>query len=171
VNSWQPEFDEAPMPNQPSVKALLPAGLILWLALGSLFVSCTTVPPSTRDLLRTGFTELRATAVAVIGDASRRELYLEHCRRLESELLDFETYATGFVEEYRLAFTDYATDQAELELLSEAFRQRQHAMQDRFVELHLAMAGTLTKSEWRPLSKQEARIVESLMKAAPGSDT
>lgn len=158
------------MPNPPSLKAPLLAGLFLCLAAGLFVTSCNTLRPSTRDILRTSFTELRATAVAVIGDALRRELYLDHCRRLEAELLDFETYATGFVEEYRLAFTDYGTGQAELEALSEAFRQRQHAMQDRFVELHLAMAGTLTPEEWRPLSKQEARILESLMQAVPGSD-
>jgi len=167
----QPWSDETPMPNPLSVKPTLLAGLILFLAAGLFVTSCNTFRPSTRDILRTSFTELRATAVTVIGDAARRELYLDQTRRLEAELLDFETYASGFVEEYRLAFTDYATGQAELEVLSETFRERQHVMQNRFVELHLAMAGTLTEAEWRPLSKQETRIIEALMQAVPGSDS
>mgnify|MGYP001815273788 FL=1 len=157
------------MPNQRSFKVALLAGLFSCLAAGLVFVSCSTIPPSTGDILRAGFTELRATAVAAITDASRRERYLEHSRQLESEMLAFESYAAGFVDEYRLAFTDYATDAAELERLSAAFRQRQRATQDRFVELHLAMAGTLTETEWRPLSKQESKIIESLLRATPGS--
>jgi hypothetical protein len=157
------------MPNPLSRKAPLLVGLVLCLAAGIFFPSCSTVPPSTDDILRAGFTELRASAAAVITDAARRDLYLEHCRQLESELLAFEKYTAGFVDRYRLAFTDYAADQAELAKLSETFRQRQRTVQERFVELHLAMAGTLTETEWRPLSKQQAKIIESLLKAASGS--
>jgi hypothetical protein len=147
----------------------LPASLVLFLAAVLLLTSCSNFQPSSRDIVRAGFTELRATAVAVIADASRRDLYLEHSRQLESELLAFETYAAGFIEDYRRAFTDYATDATELEQISAAFRQRQRATQDRFVELHLAMADTLIETEWPPLSRQEVQIIQSLLRATPGT--
>jgi hypothetical protein len=112
---------------------------------------------------------LQVTARGVIADPARRDKYLQYSESLESELLAFERYAADFIDDYRLAFKDHGTQQAELRTLSAAFRERQREMQDRWVELHLAMAATVTAEEWQPLSKIEARIIESLLAATPGS--
>ena len=130
--------------------------------------TCTQIPPTTADILRSGFTELRVTARAVIADRQRRDVYLQLSYEMESELQAFDDYTAAFMPEYRAAFTDYAVEARELRERGEAFRQRQRAMQDRFVELHLAMASTTTPPEWQSLSRQEAKIIESLLNAAIG---
>lgn len=113
-----------------------------------------------------GFADLRDAARTVIADPGRRDRFLAHCEALESELVDFERYAAEFAAGYRQAFTDHDVGQDELRRLSAAFRERQRASQQRFVELHLAMAGSVTEREWQTLGKQEARIIESLLNAA-----
>ena len=138
-------------------------------AISLLLASCGFMKPSTADVLRAGFADLRATAQGVIADPARMDTYLQYSESLESELMDFERYAADFIVDYRLAFTDHGTGQAKLRTLSAAFRQRQSEMQDRWVELHLAMAATLTAEEWQPLSNGEARIIESLLEATPGT--
>jgi hypothetical protein len=96
------------------------------------------------------------------------ERYLELAGRMEAELLEFESYASDFIGSYRKTFTDHANDQTDLAKLGASFRKRQRTAQDRFVDLHLAMANTLTRSEWAVLSKQEAAIVEQLLAPAAG---
>jgi len=149
-------------------KVLFLFSLLVTLACCLLLTSCNRPKPATGDLLQAGFADLHATAEGAISDPARLEIYLEYCGVLESDLIAFEHYATGFVDGYRQAFTDHATDSQRLGELSAAFRQRQQAMQTRFVELHLAMAGALTPEEWQPLSRQESKIVESLLMAATG---
>jgi hypothetical protein len=147
----------------------LPIRFIILSATALLLASCGFFKTSTTDILRTGFADLQVTARGVIADPARRDKYLQYSESLESELLEFERYAADFIDDYRLAFKDHGTQQAELRTLSAAFRERQREMQDRWVELHLAMAATVTAEEWQPLSKIEARIIESLLAATPGS--
>lgn len=136
------------------------------LALGLFLGSCSYLDFGSKEALPEGFARLRDTAHSVITDADRRDRFLAHCQALESEFVDFEQYATEFAARYREAFTDYDAGQDDLRRLSAAFRERQQASQERFVELHLAMAGAVTGREWEALGKQEARIVESLLHVA-----
>ena len=85
---------------------------------------------------------------------------------MQSDLVSYQDFVIGFVERYREAFTDYRVDETSLERLGNELRARQTAVQDRFVELHLAMAATVTPDEWKVLSRKEANIIESLFKAA-----
>ncbi|MGD8358050.1 MAG: hypothetical protein PVG42_08335 [Lysobacterales bacterium] len=142
------------------------AGLFTCLALGILLASCRTAQPTGADILQSGFSDLRATAQSVIAEPSRRETYLRISSQLQSDLVSYQDFVVGFVERYREAFTDYRVDQTSLERLGNEFRVRQTAVQDRFVELHLAMAATVTPDEWKVLSRKEAIIIESLFKAA-----
>ena len=141
-------------------------GPLAALGLCLLLTACNWPKPATGEVLQAGFADLRATAETVIGDPGRRGIYLEHCRAMESELMAFERHASGFVDGYRRAFTDYAADRHALAELSVSFRERQQATQTRFVELHLAMAAVVTPEEWQPLAQQESKIFESLLKAA-----
>jgi len=150
-------------------KASFLFSLLVTLACCVLLTSCNRLKPATGDVLQAGFADLRSTAQNVIVDPARREVYLEHCQALESDLMAFERYAAGFIDGYRQAFTDYAVDQRALAELSAAFREQQQVMQTRFVELHLAMAGAVTPQEWQPLAAKETRIVESLLQAATGA--
>lgn len=142
------------------------AGCLLALALSLLLGSCSFLGFGSGVTLAEGFSDLRETARSVIAEPGRRDRFLAHCEALESELLDFERFATEFVAGYRQAFTDHDASQDDLRRLSAAFRKRQRASQQRFVELHLAMAGAVTEREWQSLQKQEARIIESLLVAA-----
>jgi hypothetical protein len=139
---------------------------LLALTIGLLTASCSLLESGTGDTVPEGFTRLRDTARSVIGDPVRLEHFLARSEEFEAELLDFERYANEFAGEYRSAFTDYNSSQRDLRLLSEAFRERQRTAQGRFVELHLAMAESVTESEWRSIRKQEARIIESMLNAA-----
>jgi hypothetical protein len=139
---------------------------LLALTIGLLTASCSFLESGTGDTVPEGFTRLRDTARSVIEDPVRLEHFLARSDEFEAELLDFERYASEFAGEYRGAFTDYNSSQLDLRRLSEAFRERQRAAQRRFVELHLAMAGSVTETEWRSLRKQEARIIEGLLNAA-----
>jgi len=137
------------------------AGLSLALSLPLL--SCHILKPAPESILRRGFADLNAKAETVISDRARRESYLQYSRQMEAEFLDFEAHVAGFVRDYRRAFTDYDIGEQELTGVVEDFRDRQRSAQDRFVELHLAMAATVTAEEWPPLSRQEAKIIESLL--------
>ena len=141
-------------------------GRLLLPALGLLLGSCSFLGFGPGVTLAEGFANLRDAARTVIADPGRRDRFLAHCEALESELVDFERYATEFAAGYRQAFTDHDVSQDELRRMSAAFRERQGASQQRFVELHLAMAGSVTEREWQTLGKQEARIIESLLNAA-----
>jgi len=143
-------------------------GVLIGLVSGLWTASCSQPQPATADILRSGFTELRTGARAVIADPDRRETFIELSRQLESELLAFDDYAAGFIDDYRESFADYAAPQSLLSERSEAFRRRQRAMQDRFVDLHLAMAAAVTAQEWRLLSENEAEIIQRLLSSAQG---
>lgn len=143
--------------------------LLVTLGCCVLLASCNWPKPAKRDVLQAGFADLRATAETVIADPARRELYLQRCQAMESDLLAFEHYAAEYVKGYRQAFTDYATDQDTLAEWSTAFREQQEIMQTRFVQLHLAMADGVTAEEWQPLAAKETRIVELLLKSATGA--
>ena len=153
---------------KPHRKLFRHSGPLAALGLCLLLTSCNWPKPATEDVLQAGFADLRTTAQTVIGDPARRDVFLDYSRAMESDLLAFEHYAAGFVDEYRHAFTDYAADRRTLAELSAGFRERQRAMQERFVQLHLAMAGAVTPEEWKPLSRREAKIYESLFKVATG---
>lgn len=142
------------------------AGRLLVPAVALLLGSCTFLGLGQGPTLAEGFADLRETAQSVIAEPARRDRFLAHCEALESELVEFQGYATEFAAGYRRAFTDHDVSQDELRRLSAAFRERQRASQQRFVELHLAMAGSVTEREWQTLRKQEARIIESLLNAA-----
>ena len=141
---------------------------LILLALSLVLGSCGSTKPGAPEVLHTGFDKLRATAQANIADSERRDTYLRLAVNMQVELLAFEKYAAGYVEEYRRAFTDHATDAEALRQLTSEFRARQRKTQDRFVELHLAMADSVTEQEWPALSKQETAMVEQLLKAAQG---
>ena len=145
-------------------------GLLAGLVLCLTPPSCMPVRPTTADILESGYAELRGLADSVISDESRRKTYQDLSRELESDLLAFNEYAAEFAGSYRAAFTDYAVGPDELRERSEVFRQHQRAMQDRFVEFHLAMAGTVTAEEWQALSPREAKIIESLLNATAGKE-
>lgn len=158
------------MPVLRSISQLPMFSLLIGLLLGLLTASCSQPQPAAADILRSGFSELRSSAEAVIADDYRRETYLELSRQLESELLAFDDYATGFIDGYRESFTDHAVSQSILRERSEAFRTRQRTMQNRFVGLHLAMAATVTTQEWQLLSQHEAKIIQGLLNSAqPGT--
>lgn len=140
------------------------AGLVLCLAPPS----CMPVRPTTADILESGFADLRALADSVITDEVRRETYRNLSLELESDLLAFDEYAAGYGDGYRTAFIDYTVGPEELRERSETFRGHQRTMQDRFVALHLAMAGAVTAEEWQALSPQEAKIIESLLDTTVG---
>jgi len=144
------------------------AGRLSALALSLLLGSCSFLGFGPRATLAEGFADLRDTARSVIAEPGRRDRFLIHCEALESELVDFERYVTDFAAGYRQAFSDHDVSQDDLRRLSAAFRERQQASQKRFVDLHLAMAGSVTEREWQSLQKQEARIIESLLAAATG---
>jgi len=146
---------------------VLITGRLLTLALTLLLGSCSLLDLGRGGTtLAEGFADLRETARSVIAEPGRRDRFLAHCEALESELLDFQSYATEFAAGYRRAFTDHDVGQDELRRLGAAFRERQRTSQKRFVELHLAMAGAVTGREWQSLQKQEAKIIESLLDAA-----
>ena len=145
----------------------VPGGLAA-LALSLLLGSCSFLGIGSVDTLEAGFADLREAARSVVADPERRDRFLANCRELEAELLDFESYAAEFVTEYRRAFTDYDSDKDDLRRLSAAFRERQRASQERFIELHLAMAQAVTGPEWQTLQKQEARIIQSMLDNALG---
>jgi len=127
-----------------------------------LLASCLERKISAADRLEAGFAQLRSTARSVVMDPARLDTYLEHSHALESVLQSFERDATDFVEQLRSAFTDYGTEQDRLRNLTAQFRDRQRRAQQRFVELHLAMARTVTPEEWQSLSKQEQAILAAL---------
>lgn len=139
---------------------------LLALTAGLLAADCSFLKSGSGDTVQDGFAKLRAAARSVVVEPDRLNLFLAHSEELEAELLEFERYARDFAAEYRHAFTDYDSDQDDLRRLSVAFRDRQRAAQQRFVALHLAMAGTVTRSEWRSIQDQEARIIESMLNAA-----
>ncbi len=113
---------------------------------------------------------MRALADSVIADEARRKTYQDLSRELESDLLAFDEYAAGYGDGYRAAFIDYTVGPEELRERSETFRRHQRAMQDRFVALHLAMAGAVTAEEWQALSPREAKIIESLLDTTVGKE-
>jgi len=158
------------MPALRSIPQLSMFSLLIGLLLGLLTAACSQPQPAAADILRSGFSELRSSAKAVIADPDRRETYTELSLQLESELLAFEDYAAGFIDDYRESFTNHTVSENMLRERSEAFRARQRAMQDRFVDLHLAMAATVTAQEWQLLAQGEARIIEGLLNSAqPGA--
>ena len=151
------------MPGFRTRKSVRVANVLATLVMGLFLGSCSYLGFGSEESLPDGFARLRDTAQSVIADADRRDRFLAHSRALESELLDFEQYATEFAARYRETFTDHDASQEDLRRLGAAFRDRQRASQDRFVELHLAMAAAVTEREWEVLGKQEAKIVESLL--------
>lgn len=165
----QDDLEPMPSPAQPPHRMRLMTRFFTLPAIVLLLASCGFMKSSTANVLREAFADLRSTAQGVIADPNRRDRYLQFSESLESELMAFERYAANFVDDYRLAFTNHGADQAELRKLSATFRDQQREMQDRWVELHLAMAATLTAEEWQPLSISEARIVEGLLNATTGS--
>lgn len=138
-------------------------GTLVALALSVLLGSCSLLESGSGDSLEAGFAKLRDTARSVVADPERRDRFLGKCRELETELVDFERFAADFVTEYRRVFTDYDSNQDDLRRLTEAYRERQRASQERFVELHLAMARAVTGPEWQTLQKQEAKIIRSML--------
>ena len=131
-------------------------------AVSLLLASCVERKISAADQLEAGFAQLRSTARSEVTDPARLDTYLEHSHSLESVLRSFERDATGFVQQLRSAFTDYDTEQDRLRNLTAEFHDRQRRAQHRFVELHLAMARTVTPEEWQSLSKQEQAILAAL---------
>lgn len=146
----------------------LVARLALLFGLGLLLACCGATKPSAGESLQRGFADLRTTAATTIADAERREAYLDLVGRMESELIAFEAYASEFIDEYRRAFTDHAVDQATVERLATTFRARQRDAQVRFVDLHLAMARSVSEDEWAVLSQQETAIVKRLLSGTTG---
>lgn len=133
------------------------------------FASCIDWKASKVDELDAGFLKLRSVARSVVTDPARLDAYLDYSRSLESELQSFRGGATDFVDRFQGAFTDYDTEQDRLRKLTAEFRERQQQAQDRFVELHLAMAHTVTPEEWASLSKQELELFSALFNLATGA--
>jgi hypothetical protein len=133
------------------------------------FASCIDWKVNKVDELDAGFLKLRSVARSVVTDPARLDAYLDYSRSLESELQSFRGGATDFVDRFRGAFTDYDTEQDRLRNLTAEFRERQQQAQDRFVELHLAMAHTVTPEEWASLSKQEQELFSALFNVATGA--
>ena len=154
------------MSTLPSTRCQRLAGCLLALTIGLLTADCSFLESGSGDTLQEGFAGLRDTARSVIVDPARLDRFLAHSEALETEFLDFERYAKEFAAEYRRVFTDYDSDRSDLLRLSQAFRRQQRAAQERFVELHLAMAGSVTEREWQSIQQQEARIIESMLDAA-----
>ena len=133
------------------------------------FASCIDWKVNKVDELDAGFLKLRSVARSVVTDPARLDTYLDYSLSLESELQSFRGGATDFVDRFRGAFTNYDAEQDRLRKLTAEFRERQQQAQDRFVELHLAMAHTVTPEEWESLSKQERELFTQLFNLATGS--
>lgn len=132
------------------------------------FGSCATNPPP-QEVLDDQFEELRIIAETVIADGDRRYAYLRHARELENAVADFGRYTGDFLAEYQSVFTDHAAGPDHLAELNAEFRERQRLAQEQFVDLHLAMASTLTDAEFARLAKRERKLVEALRDAAAES--
>ncbi len=130
--------------------------------------SCAT-EPSPPEVLGGQFDELRALAGNVITDDDRREAYVRQTRDLENEIENFGRYTGDFLAEYQSAFTDHSVGEARLTELTGEFRERQRSSQERFVDLHMAMASTLTEEEFARLARRERKLVEALRDAAAES--
>ena len=129
---------------------------------------CVT-QPSAQEVLGGQFDELRTLAGNVITDADRRDAYVRQARDLENEIENFGRYTGDFLAEYQSAFTDHSVGEARLTELTGEFRERQRSSQQRFVDLHMAMASTLTEEEFAGLARRERKLVEALRDAAAES--
>jgi hypothetical protein len=131
--------------------------------------SCSSTKPSSADVISAGFAELRATANTAISDSLRREKYLQASQRLETELRTFEEYARDAVGNFQAVFKDYDAGQDTLKRLSTEFYGQRKMAQDRVIDAHLAMAASVTASEWKVLVKKENTIFKDLRDAAQRS--
>jgi hypothetical protein len=128
--------------------------------------SCSSTKPSSADVITTGFADLRATANTAISDPLRREKFLQAIQQLETELHTFEEYARDAIGNFQAVFIDYDAGQDSLQRLSTEFYSQRKMAQDRVIDAHIAMAASVTASEWKVLAKKENRIFKDLRDAA-----
>lgn len=146
-----------------------------FLAIGALLamslVSCSSHKPklSTEDAITEGFVELRMEAAKVITDSVRREKYLAATTALEDGLRAFDQAASAIVSDYQKAFRDYNADKTVLNGLAAKYRAEQSKAIADFVQAHSAMAASVTADEWKPLAKQEQKLIKSVAAAAARS--
>lgn len=133
--------------------------------------SCGSHKPklSTEDAITEEFVELRMEAEKVITDSVRREKYLAGTTALQDGLRAFDETASGIIRDYQKAFEDYANDKAVLNNIAAKYRAEQSKAIADFVQAHTAMASSVTAEEWKPLAKQEGKLIESVKAAAARS--
>lgn len=148
-----------------------------FLTIGALLVtamslgSCSSHKPklSTQDAITENFVELRMQAATVVTDSVRREKYLAATTALEDSLRAFDLAASSIVADYQMAFRDYSADKAVLNNLAAKYRAEQSKAIADFVQAHTAMAASVTADEWKPLAKQEQKLIKSVAAAAARS--
>lgn len=122
--------------------------------------------PSPQEVVAEGFLELRGEARKVVSDSVRREKYLTATMALEASLSEFDQVASSIIHDYQTAFADYNADKAVLSALAAKYRAEQSKAIASFVEAHTSMAASVTSDEWKPLAKQEEKLMKNLTAAA-----
>lgn len=156
-------------PFQVKRRALLMISALLATAMS--LGSCGSHKPklSTEDAITEEFVELRMEAEKVVTDSVRRGKYLAATTALEDGLRAFDQTAGGIIQDYQKAFADYNSDKTVLNNIAAKYRAEQSKAIADFVQAHTAMASSVTADEWKPLAKQEAKMIDSIKAAAARS--